>query len=130
MPVKTKKLDPAAVPEWMWELNGAGDPGALWIDHVKSDTKERAAHRIDAGFLSGTWAVRLNLPDDLDEVSEEMHPAFIVMGLADTAIRLEEKLREAVRLCRDRGLPWETIGQALGVTRQAAWRRFATPTDG
>ena len=38
---------------------------------------------------------------------------------------VEEKLREHVVLLRDRGLSWERIAAALGVTRQAAWERFS-----
>jgi hypothetical protein len=37
----------------------------------------------------------------------------------------EEKLREHVTLLRGRGLSWERIASALGVTRQAAWERFS-----
>ena len=38
---------------------------------------------------------------------------------------VEQKLREHVALLRDRGLSWERIAAALGVTRQAAWERFS-----
>jgi len=34
-------------------------------------------------------------------------------------------LGDWVQLARDRGLSWTEIGQALGVSRQAAWERFA-----
>lgn len=114
------------VPAWAWELNGAGDPATIWVDHQDSGSEERAAHRIDAGFMSGTWVLRLTLPDDLNDVVEDMHPALIVMGLSDAGRRLEDKLVEAVGLCRRRGLSWERIAAALGVTKQSAWRRFST----
>jgi hypothetical protein len=32
----------------------------------------------------------------------------------------------AVRAARGAGSTWDEIGQALGVSRQAAWERFAT----
>jgi hypothetical protein len=32
----------------------------------------------------------------------------------------------AARAARSEGITWEEIGQALGVSRQAAWERFAT----
>jgi hypothetical protein len=38
---------------------------------------------------------------------------------------VEQRLREHVALLRDRGLSWERIAAALGVTRQAAWERFS-----
>jgi hypothetical protein len=113
-------------PAWMWELNGAGDPARIWIDHKDSGSNERAKHAIDAGFATGTWVMRLTLPDDLGEVTDAMHPAFIVMGLSDAGRRLNAKLDEAVSRCRELGLSWEQIATALGVTRQAAWRKFST----
>jgi hypothetical protein len=38
---------------------------------------------------------------------------------------VEEKLREHVSTLRTRGVSWERIAAALGVTRQAAWGRFS-----
>ncbi len=38
---------------------------------------------------------------------------------------VEEKLREHVDMLRERGVSWERIASALGVTRQAAWERFS-----
>jgi hypothetical protein len=34
-----------------------------------------------------------------------------------------------VDILRERDVSWSAIGQSLGVTRQAAWRRFASPPD-
>ena len=36
-----------------------------------------------------------------------------------------EKLAEHVDMLRDRGVSWERIATALGVSRQAAWERFS-----
>lgn len=36
---------------------------------------------------------------------------------------------EWVAMLRGRGVSWAAIGQALGVSRQAAWERFAKHTD-
>jgi hypothetical protein len=38
-----------------------------------------------------------------------------------------EKLHEHVDRIRQRGVSWERIAAALGVSRQAAWERFANP---
>jgi DNA-directed RNA polymerase specialized sigma24 family protein len=38
---------------------------------------------------------------------------------------VEEKLREHVAMLRTRGISWERIATALGVSRQAAWERFS-----
>ncbi len=37
----------------------------------------------------------------------------------------ESVLHEQVRILRSRGVTWQRIGKALGVSRQAAWERFA-----
>lgn len=42
-----------------------------------------------------------------------------------TVEQAERDLRAWVRLLRDRGVTWARIGEALGVSRQAAWDRFA-----
>ena len=42
-----------------------------------------------------------------------------------TADQVDRFATEWVSLIRDRGESWTAIGQALGVTRQAAWERFS-----
>ncbi|MCK2215622.1 ClpX C4-type zinc finger protein [Actinomadura sp. ATCC 31491] len=44
---------------------------------------------------------------------------------AMTMEQAERDLRAWVRLLRERGVTWARIGDALGVSRQAAWDRFA-----
>jgi hypothetical protein len=44
-------------------------------------------------------------------------------GAVDAAA---EKMRKHVDMLRQRGVSWERIAGALGVSRQAAWERFAT----
>ena len=39
----------------------------------------------------------------------------------------EARTRLAVQLARDEGASWEAIAAELGVTRQAATKRWATP---
>lgn len=41
---------------------------------------------------------------------------------------VENLIEEAVRTAREQGHTWEEVGQALGVSRQAAWQRFS-PDD-
>ena len=38
---------------------------------------------------------------------------------------VEDQLRDHVAALRDRGISWERIAGALGVSRQAAWQRFS-----
>jgi hypothetical protein len=52
----------------------------------------------------------------------------LLKSLAPTEQTLEavrRDLRTRVDTLRNRGVSWETIGNALGVSRQAAWERFS-----
>lgn len=51
-----------------------------------------------------------------------LRPAAARVGAADAG------LRGLVDLLRQRGASWARIGEALGITRQAAWERFSGPT--
>lgn len=42
-----------------------------------------------------------------------------------TADQVDSFAAEWVGLIRERGVSWAAIGQALGVSRQAAWERFS-----
>lgn len=42
----------------------------------------------------------------------------------------EDRLRRCVALLRDRRASWREIGEALGVSRQAAWQRFHSVATG
>lgn len=41
------------------------------------------------------------------------------------ATAVDKLARESVRHARDAGHRWTQIGQALGVTKQAAWERYS-----
>ena len=58
-----------------------------------------------------------------DEMSDTELLSHLPM-IAATATQVSSFLAEWVQLARDRGLSWAEIGQALGVSRQAAWERF------
>jgi len=51
---------------------------------------------------------------------------FLVELTNCTTTLVENHQRTAVAIARDQGATWEEIGRALGVSRQAAWGRFAT----
>jgi hypothetical protein len=53
-------------------------------------------------------------------------------GLCESAglARAVDKLqRHLVQQAREAGRTWTEIGEALDVSRQAAWERFSTPPD-
>jgi hypothetical protein len=65
--------------------------------------------------------VSLNIAGNIED-----NPLGILKGLT-TALRVvESKLSEAVQEARKQRLTWEQIGEALGISRQAAWERFST----
>jgi hypothetical protein len=55
-------------------------------------------------------------------------PDELLSELAQSAgqfLPMEKHLEELVRQLRKRGATWAKIGEALGMTRQAAWARFS-----
>jgi ATP-dependent Clp protease ATP-binding subunit ClpX len=44
----------------------------------------------------------------------------------DGVRRLHDGIGELIHEIRTRGVSWARIGEALGVSRQAAWERFAS----
>jgi hypothetical protein len=58
-----------------------------------------------------------------EAMSDESLLAFLEpsLGLVDNA---RDMLQNHVDMLRERGVSWGRIGEALGVTRQAAWERF------
>lgn len=49
----------------------------------------------------------------------------VLPRLQRSATQVNTFAAEWVALLRERGISWAAIGQTLGVTRQAAWERFA-----
>jgi ATP-dependent Clp protease ATP-binding subunit ClpX len=41
--------------------------------------------------------------------------------------RIDAAMQDFVDILREREVSWATIGQALAVSRQAAWKRFGSP---
>ena len=62
----------------------------------------------------GSWQDR---PDD--ELLASLGKVQAVVSQVDAAVH------DHVAILRDRGISWTRIGQALGVSKQAAWERFS-----
>ncbi|MBA2955027.1 hypothetical protein GON03_11860 [Nocardioides sp. MAH-18] len=54
----------------------------------------------------------------------------VLPHISRTADQVSEFLVEWVEMARARSLSWAEIGKALGVSRQAAWERFAQRVEG
>jgi ATP-dependent protease Clp ATPase subunit len=44
--------------------------------------------------------------------------------------RIDAGMQDIADILRERDVSWATIGQALAVSRQAAWKRFGSPSGG
>lgn len=82
-------------------------------------------HSGETAWRSGRWEMRLVLPSDISEIKGKLYPLEVVAGVADGLRDLEERLGEIIRFARAEGHTWTEIGQALGVSKQAAWERFS-----
>ena len=80
----------------------------------------------DTEFPGGTWRVSMMLPKDLSLLRlGGIDPLVFLVLLANGVAEVETKLEELVQRCRADGKSWTEVGQALGITKQAAWERFS-----
>lgn len=72
--------------------------------------------------------------NDIEKVLDELDPATVqardavhfrrIIAAKEGMAQAEHELHEAVRAAREAGDSWLSIGLALGVTKQAAQKRF------
>ena len=118
-------MDPADFPEWMHTLTG--------FDRLDADRDgESIALTYDGEPVSpvgtppeGTWMVHLVGPNDVAGMEEHFDPLLLATILAGGAAKLDERIADLVEYARSLGRSWTQIGQALGVSKQAAWERFS-----
>jgi hypothetical protein len=82
----------------------------------------------DAAELDPTvtaWQVNMALPADVSSATDDIDPLVMLVMLAYGRARLEDKIVEVVRVCRENGKSWTQIGEILGVSKQAAWERYS-----
>jgi len=60
---------------------------------------------------------------DSDDATGAIRYALSIQSAADDVVRA------VVQQARERGVTWQTIGDALGVSRQAAFQRYGKPID-
>lgn len=71
---------------------------------------------------STEWAVHLGLNrEDIDQ-----DPIGTIEAIVEIDGLLDQPLRHAVLIARRKRFTWEEIGRAIGLTRQAAWERYAS----
>jgi len=79
----------------------------------------------DESCVGHDWEVRVELPADLDAMAEFADPLVIMATLTYAFARIEDKTVEVVALARREGKTWTAIGEALGMSKQAAWERYS-----
>lgn len=72
--------------------------------------------------------------NDLEKTLDDLDPSMVaardavhfrrVIAAAEGVVRADRELHDAVRAAREAGDSWLSIGMALGVTKQAAQKRF------
>lgn len=103
------KVTSEGMPPFAARRSASVDPGAA-----------RAVHRAVADLLVSQ--------SDVEVHSQHLRTAAAALALAQAADRLA---RAEIVLARDEdGATWEDVGEALGISRQAAHERFRTGPDG
>jgi hypothetical protein len=83
---------------------------------VKNEVKSSDAVRVEVTLrIDGDW---------------RSDPLTLLSGLRQGAQSLDQWQHKAAKAARNRGLSWDEIGAACGVSRQAAWQRFSTDRGG
>ncbi|HQV57727.1 MAG TPA: hypothetical protein PKV27_06925 [Ilumatobacteraceae bacterium] len=65
------------------------------------------------------------MPADLTITKGQVDPLLLLVALANSAVNIETKIDELVGVSRAAGKTWTQVGQALGMSKQAAWERFS-----
>ncbi len=76
-------------------------------------------------YPGGTWNVSMTLPTDMQLWRDAIDPLIVLAALAAAAHEVETKLTELARFCKAEGKTWTQVGEALGMSKQAAWERFS-----
>jgi hypothetical protein len=116
-----------AMPEWMHSLKGFD---RLTLKRAGSgkqagDTVFAKTRGAEADSTGRTWRIAIAMPEEISEAATEIDPLLFLPGLAGAIEQLESRLAEIVRYCRANGRSWSQIGEALSVSKQAAWERYS-----
>jgi hypothetical protein len=101
------------LPDWLPALTGYDAIAPALQDDTESATPTDA------------WHVSVALPQDVSTATDDIDPLVMLLMLAYGRARVEDKMFEVVRVCRENGKSWTQIGEVLGVSKQAAWERFS-----
>jgi hypothetical protein len=97
------------LPAWMHDLKG--------FDLLEESNEASGDESI--------WSFSLTLPKDISQLSEHIDPLITLAVLVEGIGQIEDRIGEVVRYSRTQGRSWTQIGEALGMSKQAAWERFS-----
>ena len=110
-------------PDWLRHLEGYAMFNITSAERGWEAWPEGVTEAVE--FPGGTWRVAMVMPTDLSIADGFVDPLVLLVVLANGAAQVETKLEDLVAHCRTRNKSWTQIGQALGITKQAAWERFS-----
>ncbi len=117
-----------AMPEWMRNLKGF-DQLTLKRAHsgkrTDGDTIMAKTKVTEDESEGGTWRIAIAMPEQIGDAAARVDPLLFLPGLAEAIEQLEGRIAEIVRYCRANGRSWSQIGEALSVSKQAAWERYS-----
>ena len=126
-PTTTRASGREALPEALRDLPGADKLSITTRRTPRSETKDvRSSGGSRKQFNKDRYELHLIMPTDfteLDEIGEDpLIPAYTV---ASSIRDLQVYLEALVKFARTKGHSWTLIGEALGMTRQAAWDKYS-----
>jgi hypothetical protein len=126
----TRRKNPVApleaMPDWMRALKGFDELKFRRADHEAGDASaDEANPATEAGSNPDTWRIMIAMPREIESAAERIDPILFLPGLAGAIEHLDERIAEIVEYCRGHGRSWTQIGEALSISKQAAWERFS-----
>jgi hypothetical protein len=114
--------------EWADGWPTSGRTALVDIDKLEKgeDVADRMRSGIVVGEHKGHFEARVLFP--LDPGAAE-RPLELLLGLSHVVDQIDARRALLVAECRRRGRSWADIATALGVTRQTAWERYASPDE-
>ncbi|MFI6182385.1 ClpX C4-type zinc finger protein [Nonomuraea sp. NPDC051191] len=108
-------------------------PGVYICDACIQLSQDIVTGELDKAEQEGDREPRAHWgPDASDQYVTGMSDEDVLAALPRQALTVElaeRDLRAWVGILRDRNVTWARIGEALGITRQAAWDRFAADIE-
>jgi hypothetical protein len=90
----------------------------FFIDEV---LRKLAEHLGGEGIPDEDWWVKVDFGRGPESTPD---PPLVLKGLGEIRVALEREIRTAIYVGRKAGLSWSAIGEALGVSKQAAQQRY------